>query len=369
MIEIKCGLEVSNRRSEKPSEDDFITPPLSAGACLTGCLQVGPGTVARDRFGYTDAISESWKRQMLLNMVKIRYSDAPVFLEVASVINQYALEAELRGTLAWNAFLPLPSQNVTTGGRYADRPTITYQPLTGEKFTRSLMTPIRPDAILSLIQAGWRADMVFRLCTQSINGVYNSVGGKIESRLADPEFHQLTESYRKIQASLATGMRIERSEGKKPASVVFFRKEDIELEIKAEIAALRKLLGLNPDQDEFKVVYGSLPKNDQEIAILSRSMLEILQELGAYIDVPPSHVSEQRVMGKLALEADIAAGLLPLMRVHSGKEKSKEAFVSVRYRDYWYWIDDRDFVSKRVFSFLMFLFSLAETGTPVEAPS
>ncbi|MHC4700629.1 MAG: hypothetical protein ACYTFQ_08635, partial [Planctomycetota bacterium] len=46
-------------------------------ACLAGCMDVGPGTVARDRFGYTDAISESWKRQMLLNMVKIRYSDAP----------------------------------------------------------------------------------------------------------------------------------------------------------------------------------------------------------------------------------------------------------------------------------------------------
>jgi hypothetical protein len=332
-------------------------------------MDVGPGTVARDRFGYTDAISESWKRQMLLNMVKIRYSDAPVFLEVASVINQYSLEAELRGTLAWNAFLPLPSQNVTTGGRYADRPTITYQPLTGDKFTRSLMTPIRPDAILSLIQAGWRADMVFRLCTQSINGVYNSVGGKIESREADPEFHQLTESYRKIQASLATGMRIERSEGMKPASVVFFRKEDIEPETEAEIVAVRKLLGLNPEGNEFKVVYGSLPKNDQEIAILSRSMLEILQELGAYIDVPEPHVTEQRVIGKFVREADVSAGLLPLMRVHSGKEKSKDAFVSVRYRDYWYWIDDRDFVSKRVFSFLMFLFSLAETGTPVEAPS
>jgi len=44
-----------------------------------GCVSVGPGTIDRDRFAYTDAISESWKRQMLLNLVKIRYADAPIF--------------------------------------------------------------------------------------------------------------------------------------------------------------------------------------------------------------------------------------------------------------------------------------------------
>lgn len=336
--------------------------------CLTGCFNVGPGTIARDRFGYTDAISESWKRQMLLNMVKLRYADAPVFLEVASVINQYSLEAEISGNLAWNAFLPLDSQNVGVKGRYANRPTITYQPLTGDKFTRSLMTPIRPDAIMSLIQAGWRADLVFRVCTQSINGVYNRVGGKIETHAAHPDFHRFGASFRKIQASLATGMRIEKTEGKGPASVLFFRKKDIDPEIEAEIANARELLGLNPEQHEFKIVYGSLPKNDQEIAILSRSMLEILQELGAYIQVPETHVAERRVLGNFAVDADTAAGVVPLMRVHSSKEKSKDAFASVRYRDYWFWIDDRDYQSKRLFSFLMFLFTLAETGSPVQAP-
>ena len=325
--------------------------------------------MARDRFGYTEAISESWKRQMLLNMVKIRYSDAPVFLEVASVINQYALEGEIQGGLAWNAFLPTDSQNVGAKGRYSNRPTITYLPLTGDKFTRSLMTPIRPDALLSLVQAGWRADMVFRLCTQSINGIYNRVGGKIETRQAAPDFYRFTESFRKIQVSHATGMRIEKSEGKGPSSVLFFRKKDIDPEIEAEIVAVRKLLGLNPDGHDFKVVYGSLPKDEQEIAILSRSMLEILQELGAYIQVPEIHAAERRVIGNFAVDADIAAGVVPLMHVYSSKEKSTDAFVSVRYRDHWFWIDDRDFQSKRFFSFLMFLFSLAETGSSVEAPA
>ena len=57
-------------------------------AGLSGCSSIGPRTVARDRFDYISAISDSWKAQMLLNVVKLRYADAPVFLDVTSVITQ-----------------------------------------------------------------------------------------------------------------------------------------------------------------------------------------------------------------------------------------------------------------------------------------
>lgn len=39
---------------------------------FTGCSGIGPGTVTRDRSDYINAITESWKKQMLLNMVKLR---------------------------------------------------------------------------------------------------------------------------------------------------------------------------------------------------------------------------------------------------------------------------------------------------------
>ena len=62
---------------------------------LAGCAGFGPMTVSRDRFDYTAAISDSWKRQMLFNMVKIRYGDAPVFLDVSSVISQYQIAGQI----------------------------------------------------------------------------------------------------------------------------------------------------------------------------------------------------------------------------------------------------------------------------------
>ena len=62
-------------------------------AGLSGCASIGPSTIARDRFDYITAISDSGKSQMLLNVVKLRYGDTPVFLDMSSVINQYTVEA------------------------------------------------------------------------------------------------------------------------------------------------------------------------------------------------------------------------------------------------------------------------------------
>jgi hypothetical protein len=55
-------------------------------------------------------------------------------------------------------------------------------------------------------------------------------------------------------------------------------------------------------------------------------------------------------------------------RAHPRDAYESDAFVSVRYRDYWFWIDERALYSKRTFSFLMYLFMLTETGGVQAAP-
>jgi hypothetical protein len=57
--------------------------------------------------------------------------------------------------------------------RYTDRPTITYTPLTGDKFLRGLMTPIQPSSVFFLLQSGYAADFVMALSVESLNGLRN----------------------------------------------------------------------------------------------------------------------------------------------------------------------------------------------------
>ncbi len=56
------------------------------------------------------------------------------------------------------------------------------------------------------------------------------------------------------------------------------------------------------------------------------------------------------------------------MKIHSGDEPPAKAFVAVQYNDHWFWIDNRDFRSKGIFTFLLLLTSLAQTGVVPQAP-
>lgn len=97
-------------------------------------------------------------------------------------------------------------------------------------------------------------------------------------------------------------------------------------------------------------------------------MLEIIIHLASYIEVPEVHVEEKRLNPTDIEENSSGGSTHPLIRIQSSREKPLDAFVAVPYRGYWYWIDDRNLPAKRMFSFLMFMFTLVETGDKGNAP-
>jgi hypothetical protein len=83
---------------EMRTESVFMNTRLTFVTCglalsLTGCLHptIGPKSIPRDRAAYGSGIGDSWKEQMLLNIVKMRYIDAPTFVGVGNIVVSYTL--------------------------------------------------------------------------------------------------------------------------------------------------------------------------------------------------------------------------------------------------------------------------------------
>jgi hypothetical protein len=283
---------------------------------------------------------------------------------VASVVSGYTVEGSINlgGTVSSPEAVQGDFFSLGTTGKYTDRPTITYAPITGQQFNKNFMTPIPPRAILFLMQSGWSVDMVFSITVESVNGLRSRVAAGTNQRLGDPEFYRVIALMRKIQKSGAVGMRIIKEKDKKETTVLFFHQENITPEIKAALREVSRLLGLEPGAKEVQVTYGLIPGSDREIAMLTRSILQILVALATQIDVPTQHVAEGQTVPSLVQIDNDVEKIGQLIKVHSGPKKPKKAFTAVQYEDHWFWIDKRDFKSKRTFAFLMILFSLTETG-------
>ena len=233
-------------------------PVLLCAALLlvVGCKSIGPKTIPRDRFDYGGALAESWKNQMLLNLVKTRYLDLPIYLDVGQIVSGYTLET---GVTIFGQVSPQSRRGDSFGGlsasgTYTDRPTITYTPLTGDKFLKGFLAPLDPAKVMSLLQSGYPADFVLQVTVESLNGLRNQPVSLGSKRKADPEFFRVLALLREIQDAGAVGMRVEQPTNGEPAVVLFFRGERIEPEVEAKIAEARGLLGLREGESGFRLV-------------------------------------------------------------------------------------------------------------------
>jgi len=242
---------------------------------------------------------------------------------------------------------------------------VTYTPLTGSNFIRTMMTSVPPIRLLELVEAGYPIDLLFQLAVQSVNGVSNSRGGG-RAKSAEPEFWPLITAMRRIQESEAMGLRVVvNKEDKREGLVMTFPAKEAPPEIKAERETVRKILGLNPEKSQFQIIYGTVADRDDVIAIQTRSGMQILIELAATVNAPEEHVRE----GRATPSARPTEGQPPpVMRIASGKSRPEAPFTAVKYRDHWYWIDDSDLRSKGVFTFLLIVMTLADTGEKTPPP-
>jgi len=329
-----------------------------------GCRSIGPATVKRDRMHYSAAVADSWKEQLLLNIVKTRYGDAPAFLEVSSVVAGYSLET---GVSINGQFSPenLRGDSFAGGelsGRFTDRPTISYTPLTGEKFARSLMSPVPLDALWYVIQGGSPADFLLGLTLQSIEGRHNFgvYGGEFSQM--EPEFARLLTLMRALQQAHVLEYKLIKSGDTTEVWLQFPPTDAPQHSLSQQLSELKTLLHIPTATQEVQIAYVELAPEPRVVGMRTRSLMQILSTLGTGVRIPEEDSSAGGVVS--VDPSHFPTGFV----VKSGKQKPKESFVAVFYDSHWFWVERNDLTSKITLAAVTVLFNFLEGSGGKAAP-
>src|SRR5262245_46333675 len=126
---------------------------------LTGC-SIGPKVLENNRLRYNEAVKVTSEEQLLLNIVRLRYTDTPSSLAVTSIAAQHEPVQSLQptpffatgGDVAPRAFSSVLPEVGVSG---ADRPTLSLTPQDDQEFTRRLFTPLPLESIANLSRTTW----------------------------------------------------------------------------------------------------------------------------------------------------------------------------------------------------------------------
>jgi hypothetical protein len=342
---------------------------LSTICCIlvAGCGTLGPATIPNDQVDYADAMSRSDARLALLNIVKLRCQDVVTFVEANQVVAGY----QLQGQINLSGQLSHADGGGTLGaqGTFSNNPTITYSPVTGGDFETLLLTPIPPLDLFALANSGVSTSVVLSVGLQEFNGVSNpGVGLATDESSTNSRIGALMHQGEVLRQAGRLSVDVESTgKGKDAKRVLFYNflpgKPDPELD--RQERSWRESLGLDPKGKHFRVVFGTGRGGPGEIRVVTRSIMGILIDVARGIQVPASDIAEGRTT---ATPVDFRPVAHIAIQSSTGVLHPSNAATYVRYRDHWFWIDDKDYQSKTIFAFIVHLLSLAEGEKTQQLP-
>ena len=268
---------------------------------MTGaCNSIGPPTVTRDRSDYSAAIGDSWKQQTLLNIVKLRYGDFPVFMEIAQVIAGYQLQTTV------GPASPLRIQRCVdrrTGGgrRFGGGGRDLHRPADRDLCAadRQRLHQEADDADPAGRRAVPAAVRLFRhagmpIAVNLVNGITNKLRRAGMTRPGDPDFARLTQLLYELQLANALQIRIERSKDSTETAVVGFPPTHVGPDIVAKTAEVRRILRLGPPNRALPGPLWRLVRQARRDRDRDQSMLQVMLELGILAQVPEADIAGGR---------------------------------------------------------------------------
>ena len=335
--------------------------------CITagGCSAIGPKRLKADQVDYARALGEAKKREILAALVGIRFADSPAFLSVSQIIAAYTFDATAGSTFSAGD----TTQNfaAATGSvSYSNHPTFTFTPTTGQAFATAYIRPLAPGLVLPLAESAIPIDLLLRITAQSVGGLQNANAMGGPNANGSVGFFELIQAFRRLQ--LAGQLNVETRDEDHVSGVYITlgaTTSGENAETSKDLMLVRRLLKLSPKTKTYEVVYGQSAQRGERIPMVTRSVLGILTDLGAQVDVPEelvAHGSTKPTIGLIGVETR------PTIVVHVGQKPPEDAYIDIQYGPSQYWIDRRDFDSKYAFTVVQMLMALAESNQDAKTP-
>jgi len=138
--------------------------------------------------------------------------------------------------------------------------------------------------------------------------------------------------------------------------------ENLDSDTQALVNEFRRNLGLDPDQNTYRLTARLTKRDPDEITVHPRSLIGVISFLSRGVEIPAAHLKEERVV-------DMGSwGDMVSFRILSSRDRPDNVFVAVRYQDYWFYIENSDHESKRAFGLLIYLFQLQAPEKAAAAP-
>jgi hypothetical protein len=337
---------------------------FATSAAITGCDAFGPNNLRGTHPLYNEAIVASMNEQLVLNIVRTHYRDPLFFLDVASVTATMKLDMSAgldQSEIGLNGGSDLIKYSF--GAAYTTAPTISYAPLQGEGFVKSVLSPIPIETLFSLSASGWSAHRVFGICVERINGIENAPSASGPTpRLAPDQNRQFARLLQLIEEVARKQLIIPRIDPQTKEPQLEIKNST---EFRNQIREIKELLGLDQNLQIYRVNSDFMQSPDT-ISIRTRSLTGIFFYLSQHVATPQSHKTAGLVTvthNKDGSEFDW--GITPagsLFRIRESEDWPDSAFIAIPYRGRWFYLADNDLESKSTFMLLMQLFRL-QAGT------
>ncbi|MXV44277.1 hypothetical protein GS501_04325 [Saccharibacter sp. 17.LH.SD] len=350
----------------KKSTSGWIFLTVLLASCSSS---VGPHNMRRDRLDYEKEIGKQQNQEMLFNIVQLRYSMSPTLLQTSQIISGYSFSrnasANISGT-PWNGAGASSFIGGSVGLSYSDNPTVTYQPYSGVQFANNVLRPITPAVLFPLILSGLPVDALLQLTMQSMGGASNttsSLGGD-DAHQASVRFTYLLRALKELQKNNALSILTlppepaSKTKPAVPARSFLLLPKTANTELKSIQDQVRQSLQIPPNTEQAEIVYGQTASKPGQVAMITRSMLAIWQDIAGSMEVPQKLVDQGVVAPTTTHSND-----RPAIIIHCSTAEPTNVYVSIKYEGYWYWVAKKDLQSKVAFSMLQFINALAETST------